>query len=246
VRRVYGETECGPRQKGRGDDRPLRAGQRGGCVRRPDGGHTDRVGRTSIGAPPAARDRRRPATRRTVTAVGRKPARTQRSVAAVTALPLRVGAVDARPALQQLPGRERGQLELIDVGAHRGLTVAAETDGFWPERAASPCSAATWSRRSAARSSSTGWSRDPASPIRACAAVRRLSTRSEPSLSSLILTSSPGFKPSRFRKSAGRTSLPRSSSLAFPLMGNMWEILSVAHVMSQMGHAGPNRTGARS
>jgi hypothetical protein len=67
--------------------------------------------------------------------------------------------------------------------------------------------------------------------------VRRLSIRSEPSLSSLILTSSPGFTPSRSRKSAGRTSRPRSSSLAFPLRRRTWETIARAHIWSQVGQA---------
>ena len=125
---------------------------------------------------------------------------------------------------------------MIDLDAHCDLTVSADTDGIWSGRVPAAPSAAVCFCRSAARSSSAPWPSDPASPIRACAAVRRLSTRSEPSLSSLILTSSPGFRPSRFRKSAGRTSRPRSSRRAFPLMRGTWERVAVAHLPGQVGY----------
>jgi hypothetical protein len=61
--------------------------------------------------------------------------------------------------------------------------------------------------RSAVSSSTADASGVPASPISARAAARRVSTRSAPSASSLILTSSPACKPTRRRNSAGRTNL---------------------------------------
>jgi hypothetical protein len=218
---------------------PLRAGQRGGSVRGPGAHHAGHVTRTPIGALRGACAWRGPATRLVLPAVGRKPAKTQRPTATVSALRARIWAVNRRPARQQLQGGKWGESGVLDAGAHRDFTVSADTDKTWPDRSASASSAAACSRRSAARSSSTEESGDPASPIRARAAVRRLTIRSEPPLSSLIVTSSPGFRPSRFRKSAGRTSRPRSSSLVFPLRRLMWEIIPSAHAWISVGSAAP-------
>lgn len=78
-------------------------------------------------------------------------------------------------------------------------------------------------RRRSARSSSTAerFAR-AAEPMSARAAVRRLSTRSTPSVCLLIPTSSPARRKRR-RSSAGSTNRPRSSSRAIPLISAMWE-----------------------
>ncbi len=208
--------------------RRLRAEHRGRCVRRPGGHHAGHIARSPIGAFRAAAWRG-PAARLVVPVVDRKPAKTQRSATTVPPCRAWIGAMNRCPTLQQLQGGRRNGSKLIDAGAHGGCTLSADMDNSWPDRGATASSAAACSRRSAARSSSTDASADPASPIRARAAVRRLTIRREPPLSSLIVTSSPGFRPSRFRKSAGRTSRPRSSSLVFPLRCVMWDSIAPAH-----------------
>ena len=92
--------------------------------------------------------------------------------------------------------------------------------------------------RSAVSSSTADASAVPANPMSACAAARRVSTRSAPSASSVILTSSPACKPSRRRNSAGRTKRPRASSRAVPRMRLMWEKDSASHQTIEVGLAG--------
>jgi hypothetical protein len=67
------------------------------------------------------------------------------------------------------------------------------------------------------------------------AAVSRLSTRSDPSLSSRTTSSSPARIPSRRRRAAGKTNRPRSSSLAVPHRPPMWEIIPLSPRRRGMG-----------
>jgi hypothetical protein len=115
------------------------------------------------------------------------------------------------------------------------VTVSAVTDDLCLRGAVAAPSVAACSRRSAARSSSAEPLTEPASPMSARAAARRLSIRSEPSASSLMRTSSPALSLSRFRRSAGRTSRPRLSSRALPFVRVMWEIVTESHYGAEMG-----------
>jgi hypothetical protein len=110
--------------------RRLRAWQRGGCVRRPDGHNAGGVVRTPIGAICAACAWCGPATRLLVTAVGGKSVKTQRPAATVGALGARIGAANTCPTPQQPQGRERRQFELIDAAAHQDVAVSADTDSI--------------------------------------------------------------------------------------------------------------------
>ena len=122
-------------------------------------------------------------------------------------------------------GGADGPGDAQSADAHRRARLLGREDAFRVARRASASSAASCWRRSSCSSSTEDRppGEGPAIPMSACAAARRPSTRRTPSLSTVIRTSSPGRSPSRCRKSAGRTSRPRSSSRAVPLVRSMWE-----------------------
>jgi hypothetical protein len=109
------------------------------------------------------------------------------------------------------------------------------------KRRASRSSSSASRFRSAVSSSTADSSAVPASPMSAWAAARRVSTRSAPSVSSLILTSSPACKPRRRRSSAGRTNRPRASSRAVPRMGVMWDKDIASHKWARRGQTRATR-----
>ena len=144
-------------------------------------------------------------------------------------MPMNAGTVaqirptNTRKPSQELPGSQLRLREKRCRGVRSGASVEQlylrlrTSRADWKRRASR--SSISVSRCRAAVSSSTADSSgEPANPMSACAAARRVSTRSAPSASSVILTSSPACRPSRRRSSAGRTRRPRASSRAVPRM----------------------------
>ena len=155
----------------------------------------------------------------------------------------------AHQRLQTSPGAD-GRSACLRERRRRGVRCGAFVEKLYlrrrtpradRKRRASRSSISASRCRSAVSSPTAESSGVPAKPMSACAAARRVSTRSAPSASSLILTSSPACRPSRRRNSAGRTKRPRASNRAVPRMRSMWENDSASHQGTDVGRTWPTR-----